>query len=512
MRKQLDSSHLPLPKKSNKKKILVPLIESNHDQIMVVLIIAKALELRGHEIHIILCDSRLRACEIRNVRNDNNNICQKCTFKRENIVSLFGFKTFLLSQIINNHDKKIIDKIINDFVDDRDFINFKDKNILPVINDSITRYLYGSKPNTKKQTAELKKNNLETYLTNYFAAKSLNDSYNYDIIFNNMRVYTSWQPYFDYADSNGLDAFTIHGSIYDSSKLIMNLSELLTSDTRYKKFLKFRNNEILNSNEEKELEIFLGKRFSGKSNPLFLDIATMGRPEDYKDLKFNNNKRKIFLFTNLFWDIGISDQSGTFKDNTDWCIHTIKLLADNPEIDLYIKTHPAESFDKSSKSNKGISDIIKQNFPELPSNVFIIDQKYKVNSYDLFPYIDLGVVFSGTLGLEMLLSEIKVINIGKASYNSIPGFVNPESKEIYDQILLGKKPVNSIEYEQIRLFAYFFFLKSLIDFKPTDSVYGLNLRNFRFSKIEELMPGRDKHLDHIINCIIAPDSNSPECH
>ena len=110
----------------------------------------------------------------------------------------------------------------------------------------------------------------------------------------------------------------------------------------------------------------------------------------------------------------------------------------------------------------------------------------------------------------MLLSKLKVINIGQASYNAIPNFVNPSSIGEYEKILLGELPIVRLDDSDIRLFAYFYFIKSLIPFKPIDSVSGLQFNDFNFSEINELMPGNDYHLDHIAKSILDSKSNSPE--
>ena len=40
----------------------------------------------------------------------------------------------------------------------------------------------------------------------------------------------------------------------------------------------------------------------------------------------------------------------------------------------------------------------------------------KIKPYDLFPYIDLGIIYSGTLGLEMALSNVPVVSVGCTPY------------------------------------------------------------------------------------------------
>ena len=62
----------------------------------------------------------------------------------------------------------------------------------------------------------------------------------------------------------------------------------------------------------------------------------------------------------------------------------------------------------------------------------------KIKPYDLFPYIDLGVIFSGTLGLEMMLNKIPVVSTGITPHLDL-GFANePKNIDEYKMILNGE--------------------------------------------------------------------------
>ena len=76
-------------------------------------------------------------------------------------------------------------------------------------------------------------------------------------------------------------------------------------------------------------------------------------------------------------------------------------MKDSTDCHLYIKPHPSEIYE--IRSSKGVIDEIYAKFPKLPQNVTIIYPEMKILTYELFPYIDLGVVFNGTLDLKCSL-------------------------------------------------------------------------------------------------------------
>lgn len=89
-------------------------------------------------------------------------------------------------------------------------------------------------------------------------------------------------------------------------------------------------------------------------------------------------------------------------------------------------------------SVKGVSDFINEKFPKLPANITIIFPEMKILTYDLFEHIDVGVVYNGTLGLEMLFAEIPVVSCGKPPYGGINLVSEPDTEESYLNLLLGK--------------------------------------------------------------------------
>ena len=250
---------------------------------------------------------------------------------------------------------------------------------------------------------------------------------------------------------------------------------------------------------------FVNNRVSFKTD-IFKDTNCFQNNQDIiEKLSIDPNKRNIFLLSNIYWDVGLSEAGKLFGNVIEWVLETINLVKDNNKCHLYIKTHPGEKFG-SSPSSKGIDDFIHEKYPVLPKNVTLILPEYKISPYQLFPHIDLGIIFNGTLGLEMLPHKISVVVTGLSPYGGIGLVHEPESLEEYKDILLGKGLPLEPSIDEVNLFAYFYFIKSLIPWTLTRQAYADNFKGFTFDSLDDIMPGKDKYLDHICNCILDPEN------
>ncbi len=134
-----------------------------------------------------------------------------------------------------------------------------------------------------------------------------------------------------------------------------------------------------------------------------------------------------------------------------------------------------------------------------------ISPELKIKPYDLFSFIDVGLVYNGTLALEMLWSDIPVIGAGLSPYNHLNSISTPENRTKYMELLLGRTKIAKNNSNEIELFLYFFFIKSLIPWTLTERAYNYPFKGHDFQSVDELKPGNDKYLDHLCNCILYPD-------
>lgn len=261
--------------------------------------------------------------------------------------------------------------------------------------------------------------------------------------------------------------------------------------------------ERLSNAEKEELAEHMGRRYSGTSQ-IFRDSRMFEASPAVDCLEIDRDKRNVFLFSNIYWDVGMTERKSLYDGVIPWVLDSIESFAHDSRGHLYIKPHPAEVYD-SSTSLKGIESFIRDRFPHLPENVSIIAPELRINTYDLFPLINLGVVFNGTLGLEMLLHDIPVVVTGLAPYGHLDGLSRPTTVEEYRNVLTGRTEPSRPSLNEVELFAYFYFVKMHIPWTLTERAFADDFRGFAFDSLEALEPGRDPYLDHLCSCILDPE-------
>ena len=330
-------SSIPLIPKI-KKRILVPAIETSHYQYHQILIVAKAMKLRGADVKVLVCDSFLKGCEIKNSKNSKNvDICSTCKFNQKYILDNYGLDIILLSSIFSNDDLEFIKKTsINLLAKEKKYFNNFD--LTRLVNESVTRHYYGSNPKSKEEHDDITYNHLFTAVASYMAAKKINDSFKPNIIFNNMNVYSSWEPYYTYFSSvPNVDVFTLSISAFNYNSVILNQMDLYNSPSRFYDYLDSRLNKNLTEFEREELFSFINKRKNGDSK-IFLDQKYYQKNTKIEEtLQLDTKKKNIFLFSNIYWDVGLSE-SGCLYDNViDWILDTIDIVSKIKNSHLYIK-------------------------------------------------------------------------------------------------------------------------------------------------------------------------------
>jgi len=490
------------------KKILVPLIEVSHYQIYQVLLIAKALEVRGAEVKILVCDSVLPACEIRSVRNVKVNPCLDCKMNASNILPEYNLDTIKLSDVISNHRLKKLNTLAYNLANDySDQHYYNGVDIVRMVDDSVVRYFYGGVPETGSSAlGKVRQRYIATALIGLEAAKAICDSWSPDIVFGSMEVYADWAPYHQYMTMRGKRSVTVSISQFNFHSLLLSQNELYRSNERYLNWLSKRKTRDLTSGESVEINSFISKRFQGDSAVFKQYGFFSGTDESLEDLKIDPQKRNIFLFSNVYWDVGMSEFGELYTGVLEWVVSTIEIIKEYPDCHLYVKPHPSESFDV--KSAKGVVDEIYKHFPILPKNLTLILPEMQIRTYRLFKYIDVGLVYNGTLGLEMLFEDIPVIATGKTPYSDINLVNQPDTKVEYEKLLLGEATLIKPKREEVMKFAYFYFIKTLVPWKLTNAAYGDDFVGYNINDILDIAPGKDYFLDHICTSIIESDETN----
>lgn len=488
------------------RRILIPLIETSHYQHLQLLILAKALEMRGAQIKVLVCGSRLSGCELKNVRNsDQRDPCLSCRFNRRYLLPMFGLDVVTLADLVPDAEaaalKREAEAAVSQFPET--FL-FEGVDLVPMVNDSVIRYYYGATAEDAGSLRSTRQEHLFTAMVGMRAAKRLETMWHPDIVLNNMFVYSAWEPYGRYFEERlQRQTFLLSLTQYNFRAVVLNIFDIFKSDQRYLRFREHRGGKYLDDREREELISFFSARTSGSSD-IFQQLKFFDKnPQNCEKLSIDRNKRNVFLFSNIYWDVGMAETGRLFKDVIEWVLESVAIAQKSPDIHLYIKTHPGEKYD-SAKSLKGIADFIYERFPILPDNVTIIYPDLKINTYDLFPYIDLGIVFNGTVGIEMMLEGIPIVVTAKAPYSRLGLAGEPESIGEYASMIRGETEAVRPARNEVELFCYFYFIKVRIPWNLTDAAYNAHFTGYSFDSLDDLETGKNRYLNHLCNCILNP--------
>ena len=482
------------------------------------MLVGKFLQIRGYQVLILVCDQILQGCEIKSIKNiSDRNPCFNCKFNQKKIIPFFKIPVIKLSSFRDKKMSFLIDKALKKFNDNGYFFKKKDKHFYlnSAIKDSVVRYFYGN-ISEKKFTGQVNKvikSHLSTSILIHEISKDIDKKYNPVAVVSAMSVYSSWYPFFYYFKNNGNRFKQLSLTQYNLKSLVFNEFELYPALNRFKKFLNSRKNKNLTRVENITTLKFIKDRFKGYSEIFKIDsYYDKKNVEEIKNLlKIDKNKKNIFLFTNVFWDVGLTDRGLIFKSVEEWVFYTIELLKNNSNYHIYIKPHPAEF--KSAESLMGFEQIIKNKYKDSISNITFIKPDYKIKPYDLKPFIDLALVFNGTLNIEFMIQKVPVISCGLSP--TLGMGLNKEIRNIteYKKVLMNNDYnfSNFIvkNYKKLMVFVYFYFIKNSIPWNYTQYTYGENFKGFNFKSLD-ILNKSDPMINHWIKCITEGDKFVPE--
>ena len=478
---------------SSPSTVIVPLLEVNHFLNFHILALAKSFSLRGYEVIVIVCDEFLPACEIKNCRNSHvENPCFRCTINRKHLLDKFKFKTITLSSVLSEIRNPVSygKKVFKNFAVNKDTFEL-------IINDSVTRHFYGAESLfNKDQVSEIRSKHTETAFISLSLGEILAKKFNPVISLNIMNVYSAWGPMDIIFKTMGIASINLGATAFDLHAVRFNNAELFQHKRTFQRFIKNRKEPSLNKDENIALDNFISNRMAG--NDLLMKQWGFFQKSVVNNLNINKNKKNVFLFTNVPWDQGLNEYAGIFRDVMDWVYRTVEYFKDHTDIDIWIKPHPAE-VKGTSTSSKSVTDFIKSNYPKLPKNIHLIDANDGISPYNLFQHIDLGIVLTGTLGLEMALSSIPVITAGKSPCYGLGLLSEPSSLEEYFGSIIEFTGPKEKTLDDLRLFCYFYFIHQSFKWPLTKQSFGDNFNGYEFNSLSELKSGNNKDLDLIFD-------------
>jgi hypothetical protein len=234
--------------------------------------------------------------------------------------------------------------------------------------------------------------------------------------------------------------------------------------------------------------------------------AFLNRPcSDLSSMVIDPLKSAIGLLTNVCWDAQLHYPANLFKDMLEWIFLTIDYFSRRPDLQLIIRVHPAE-ITAGLPSRQLVVAEINRKFPSLPSNIFIVPPESRLNTYAIMDRCNAAIIYGTKTGVELTSLGIPVIVAGEAWIRNKGITIDPDTKEVYFQVLdrlpLGDRTGPS-QTRRARMYAYHFFFRRMIPIEVLRPRKGYPPFSVSIDRVEDLCSGKQPGLDVICRGILS---------
>lgn len=479
-------------------------------------LLAVALTLRGVQAEVLLCDTLLPACMRGNINNYDSlddflqhgprkKHCVGCFDNSEACFSSAGITVRRYSEYVTDEQKTQAARLATTIAYD-DIHGFVHDQVAVgehAVAGALRFFARGTLAHTPEVEVVVRRY-FEAALLTCYALDALIDKEGYDVVVSSHGIYVPLGIIGEVARRK--NTRVVNWVIaYRKQRFIFSHGDTY-HHTMIEEPIDAWGSVQWNDVLEKRTVDYLESRMSGSKDWIWFHE----KPEEEiskiaREVGIDLNKPTIGLLTNVIWDAQLHFKTNAFKNMVDWVEQTIQYFAKRPELQLLIRVHPAE-IRGTVKSRQLVGEEIKARFPQLPSNVFVVDAASPVSTYVAMEACDSAIIYGTKTGIELISRGIPVIVAGEAWVRGKGLTLDAESPDGYfkllDQLPFGKR-LSAEQTSRARQYAHHFFFRRMIPLSMVvpDDV----LPPFKISVPEgakNLLPGGSEGLDVICDGII----------
>ncbi len=229
------------------------------------------------------------------------------------------------------------------------------------------------------------------------------------------------------------------------------------------------------------------------------NFVSRGSLEESDNVSYG--KPFFVLFSHLFYDVPVCDDSNSFSNMCDWIQNTIDYFADTGQL-LLLKPHPGEVRPEypGKEPNERLEDFVDV---EAHDNVHLLKPRdYTLG--DLAPGMIAGLVWRSTAALELALLGVPAIVCGRAPYRCL-GFPRPKSATEYFSMIDEAAAYEVPSDLQAKVARYLYFLKERKHHQLAALPYDedANQHPIDFSGVDRIERGEDGAVQALVSTILG---------
>jgi hypothetical protein len=467
--------------------------------------VASALKLRGHNVHMILCDGTYKACARRvdfpDVEmKDWGKYCRSCIRQNSQLLDKLGITYTYIGDLMSEQRVKELRKSADEVtLDNFKKLKLNEAELGTHLESAMTRHTKGG---AFDGLEIILKEYAFTVLINAEASLAAMKRFKPTRVYMSHGIYADWGPALSVFLLNKipvisyiccyLNAHFYFGTVREFNQTFLTISEKSWTNS---------GKSELNEEQRQRLENFLSRRYKNNVTRDMKGLLKDYRGDrDYfmKKYELDESKPVWGIMTHINWD-AVSDYFPMLYKNFDeWLYETVKEIYKVKDVQWLIKIHPSELNDNPET---GCQKFIEKNFAGLPSHIKVIKMDDDISPLDFYGLLDGAVTVMGTGGLELSVQGKPVILAGDAHYSKKGFTYDAKNDEHYKKLLRDTKKIKNLDEEKLSLawkYAYIYFIQKQIPLIPAidENLY------LDFEHLGSLIPNKNQFIDFICERII----------
>lgn len=477
-------------------------------------LLAVSLTLRGTEVHVLLCDKVLPACQEcigswfsndkRFVENGpQKDLCNSCFGPAFKMFNDLGIKVHRYSEFLTNQDKQKAAQIAKTL----DYSNIKNFRMdgLAIGEHALAgalRYYAKAVLDREAFADQVLRRYCEASILTAYSAKKLMQSYRFEAAVFHHGIYVPQGIIGEVARQEKVRVINWNPA-YRKQCFIFSHEDTYHHTLMNEPVASWENMHW-NESVETELMEYLKSRWHGSKDWIwFHERPQLDLQKIAEETGVDFAKPCIGMLTNVMWDAQLHYPANAFPNMLEWVLQTIDYFIKRPELQLLIRIHPAE-IRGTIPSRQLIAGEVKKRYPVLPSNIILIPPESQVSTYAAMLQCNSVIIYGTKTGVELTSMGMPVIVAGEAWIRNKGITMDAASKDEYFK-LLDFLPLDSMMDKDVvlraRKYAYHFFFRRMVPIhcmKPTGEWPPYEIK---LSTIKDLLPGIDLGLDVICDGI-----------
>jgi len=337
--------------------------------------------------------------------------------------------------------------------------------------------------------------------------KYIEENINPDIFITSHALYSSYGPCFDYLKESGYDCVVYEecGHLPQHIAIENNCSLIIANQGST---IKNSMNKVIDETIINNVDNYMEQRLNllaRDNSSYYLGRETFDEESVIsKILKFKDENKLFVAFPNVVYDGAETERDIAFNGVSQWIKETIEYFENNDVGKLVIRFHPAEKAISMFSEDKGLYELLQESNLDMDGlkNVLFINSDTPFNSYKFKDIMDVGIMYSGTVGFEFPFMGKSMISVGngRCSYPGVNYVI--KDKEDYFKIIneISKNEFSiGIDMESVYKFINWYIFDMNYYYPFTDGVYEVTFLDKDYKLDLEVNSNLKITIDRLLN-------------